>query len=108
MYTSGWPKIQKKCCQSTAEPPAWVSKKCAPRNRSSSSMICAADNGGSASMIIADDDEHHPNKQRHAHERHAFAAQADDRSTMTLMAEADAADAADEQAENPVVRAIAA
>src|SRR4030095_10283603 len=28
MYTSGCPKIQKKCCQITAEPPACVSKKC--------------------------------------------------------------------------------
>ena len=30
-YTSGWPKIQKKCIQMTADPPACVSKKCAPR-----------------------------------------------------------------------------
>ncbi len=30
-YTSGCPKIQKKCIQITAEPPACVSKKCPPR-----------------------------------------------------------------------------
>src|SRR6202049_281773 len=30
-YTSGWPKTQKKCIHITAEPPAWVSKKCPPR-----------------------------------------------------------------------------
>ena len=52
IYTSGCPKIQKKCCHKRAEPPAWVSKKRAPRKRSSNSMICAADNGGSARMII--------------------------------------------------------
>ena len=30
-------EIEKKCIQSTAEPPAWVSKNCEPRNRSSPS-----------------------------------------------------------------------
>src|SRR3954462_13207855 len=30
IYTSGWPKIQKKCCQRTADPPAWVLKKLPP------------------------------------------------------------------------------
>jgi hypothetical protein len=52
-YTSGWPKNQKKCCQSTADPPAWVSKKCALRKRSSSSMICAAESGGMMMTINA-------------------------------------------------------
>ena len=53
-YTSGWPKIQKKCCQRTAEPPACVSKKWAPRKRSKSSMIWAADSGGRASTVMAE------------------------------------------------------
>src|SRR6266550_5592036 len=44
-YTSGCPKTQKKCIQITAEPPACVSKKCAPRYRSTSNMICAAESG---------------------------------------------------------------
>ena len=44
-YTSGCPKIQKKCIQIVAEPPACVSKKCPPRYRSTSSMICAAESG---------------------------------------------------------------
>ena len=52
MYTSGCPKSQKKCCHITADPPAWVSKKCAPKNRSNSSIIWAADRGGSARRII--------------------------------------------------------
>ncbi len=30
-YTSGWPKIQKKCAHISAEPPACVSKKWPPR-----------------------------------------------------------------------------
>ena len=48
MYTSGWPKIQKKCCHKTAEPPACVLKKVPPKKRSINSMIWAADSGGSA------------------------------------------------------------
>src|SRR6266851_9328539 len=44
-YTSGCPKIQKKCIQSEADPPACASKKWPPRYRSTSNMICAADSG---------------------------------------------------------------
>src|SRR5580693_8130327 len=54
MYTSGWPKIQKKCIHSTAEPPACVSKKWEPRYRSSVSMICAAVNGLTATNTNPD------------------------------------------------------
>src|SRR5258708_40133490 len=46
IYTSGWPKIQKKCCHNTGEPPAWASKNFAPKNRSKTNMICAAESGG--------------------------------------------------------------
>ena len=34
MYTSGWAKIQKRCCQSSAEPPWLTSKKWVPTLRS--------------------------------------------------------------------------
>ena len=54
MYTSGCPKIQKKCIQIAAEPPACVSKKWPPKYRSMSSMICAAESGVSAIRTIPD------------------------------------------------------
>ena len=38
----------------TADPPACVSKKWAPRKRSKSSMIWAADSGGRASTVMAE------------------------------------------------------
>ncbi len=53
-YTSGWPKNQKKCCHITAEAPAWVSKKCAPRKRSSINMIWAAESGGRMIKVRAE------------------------------------------------------
>ena len=51
-YTSGWPNIQKKCIQSTAEPPACASKKCPPKYRSISSIIWAAESGVMAIRTI--------------------------------------------------------
>ncbi|RPK60626.1 hypothetical protein EES42_33585 [Streptomyces sp. ADI95-17] len=48
MYTSGWPKNQKRCCQSRA-PPLAGSKTCAPNFRSASSTRRAAARTGKAS-----------------------------------------------------------
>src|SRR5271165_6346474 len=53
-YTSGCPKIQKKCIQTTAEPPAWVSKKWPPRYRSTSNITCAAVSGLMARITMPD------------------------------------------------------
>ena len=47
MYTSGWPKNQKRCCQSIA-PPFAGSKICVPKSRSDSSPRSAAASGGNA------------------------------------------------------------
>src|SRR5208282_1705160 len=48
------PKIQKKCIQTTAEPPAWVSKKWPPRYRSTSNITCAAVSGLMARITMPD------------------------------------------------------
>ena len=48
MYTSGWPKIQNRCCQSSAEPPCATSKKWVPTLRSRKSRIESAVSEGSA------------------------------------------------------------
>ncbi len=48
MYTSGWPKNQKRCCHSNA-PPLAASKTCAPNFRSASSANSAAARTGKAS-----------------------------------------------------------
>ena len=51
MYTSGWPKIQKRCCQSTGWPPADGLKKLAPKARSNMSSMSATVMAGKARMI---------------------------------------------------------
>ncbi len=48
MYTSGWPKNQKRCCHRIA-PPFSASKTCAPNWRSASSTSRAAASTGKAS-----------------------------------------------------------
>ncbi|RPK52301.1 hypothetical protein EES39_02015 [Streptomyces sp. ADI92-24] len=48
MYTSGWPKNQKRCCHSNA-PPLAASNTCAPNFRSASSAKSAAARTGKAS-----------------------------------------------------------
>src|SRR5262249_24668348 len=54
MYTSGWPKNQKMCCHSSAEPPFCTSKKCAPRLRASSTIARPAVSGGKATRICTE------------------------------------------------------
>src|ERR1700746_278973 len=49
MYTSGWPKHQKKCWNSTGSPPPVGSKKVVPKLRSVSSMVMAPASTGSDS-----------------------------------------------------------
>ena len=49
MYTSGWPKNQKRCRNSVGSPPPAGSKKCVPKLRSVSSMVMAPASTGSAS-----------------------------------------------------------
>ena len=53
MYTSGWPKSQNRCCQSSASPPRVGSKKAMPKARSASSRIEARISGGKATSIIS-------------------------------------------------------
>ena len=48
MYTSGWPKIQKRCCHSSGSAPAATSKKLASNVRSNVSRINATVMTGSA------------------------------------------------------------
>ena len=48
MYTSGWPKNQKRFCQSTGTPPPATVYMCAPRCRSHHSMMSAAVSTGKA------------------------------------------------------------
>src|SRR5919109_305056 len=52
MYTSGWPKIQNRCRQSSGSPPLAGSKKGMPRARSSSSSRSAAITAGMPIMIM--------------------------------------------------------
>ena len=49
MYTSGWPKNQKRCRKSVGSPPPAGSKKCVPKLRSVSSMVMAPASTGRAS-----------------------------------------------------------
>ena len=49
MYTSGCPKSQNRCCQSTGSPPAAGTKKFAPKKRSSISSVTATVMMGKAS-----------------------------------------------------------
>ncbi len=50
MYTSGCPKNQNRCSQSTGEPWFVGSKKWVPKCRSVRSIVTAAATGGSAMM----------------------------------------------------------
>ena len=79
MYTSGWPKIQNRCCQSSGSPPAAALKKFVPKLRSKNTRISAAVTSGIANSGEERDDEHHPHEHRHAHQRHARRAHVDDR-----------------------------
>src|ERR1700729_4302118 len=49
MYTSGWPKNQNRCWNSTGSPPPSAEKKVVPKLRSVSSMVSAPARTGSAS-----------------------------------------------------------
>ena len=105
-YTSGWPKIQKKCIHRTAEPPAWVSKKCAPRKRSRESITWAAVSGEMTRRTMAAHDQVEPDQERHFAEAHAGAAETDDGSDK-VDGGADAAESGDKQAESPEIGAVA-
>ena len=48
MYTSGWPKNQKRCCQRIGQPPPPGSKMCAPRWRSANNIAPALVSIGNA------------------------------------------------------------
>ena len=50
MYTSGWPKIQKRCCHRSGSPPWAMSKNLKPSFLSSSRNTRSAVSGGSAKM----------------------------------------------------------
>ena len=50
MYTSGWPKIQNRCCQSSGSPPCATSKKWKPALRWSSRKTRSTVSGGSAKI----------------------------------------------------------
>jgi hypothetical protein len=52
MYTSGWPKNQKRCCHSSASPPLAATKKGQPNARSSSSSSVARMTAGNANTTI--------------------------------------------------------
>ena len=52
MYTSGWPKNQNRCWNSSGDPPAAGSKKWVPKRRSASSMISAPLRTGNATRIM--------------------------------------------------------
>jgi hypothetical protein len=52
MYTSGWPKNQKRCCQSKASPCLPGTKKAVPTSRSEISMLEASAMAGIEKMII--------------------------------------------------------
>src|SRR6266487_2795712 len=54
MYTSGWPKNQNTCCQSSTSPPRPGSKKVVPRRRSANSMISPAVSTGVASTTSSE------------------------------------------------------
>src|SRR6266481_388855 len=47
MYTSGWPKNQNRCWNSTGSPPASAAKKVVPKLRSVSSIVIAPASTGS-------------------------------------------------------------
>ena len=49
MYTSGWPKNQNRCCQSSGSPPCALSKNAVPKLRSVNSMVMAPASTGSDS-----------------------------------------------------------
>ena len=49
MYTSGWPKNQKMCWNSTGSPPPAAEKKLVPKNRSVSSIVTPPASTGIAS-----------------------------------------------------------
>jgi hypothetical protein len=48
MYTSGWPKIQNRCCHSSGSPPLAPLKKVAPKRRSKVSRNSATEMTGMA------------------------------------------------------------
>src|SRR5579871_1408007 len=54
MYTSGWPKIQNKCCHNSGLPPYSDSKKWKPKLRSSTKKILAVVSGGMANKTAND------------------------------------------------------
>lgn len=54
MYTSGWPKIQKICCQSTGFPPLSTLKKLAPKIRSKVSSTRPTVIAGNANNMMAE------------------------------------------------------
>ena len=51
MYTSGWPKIQKRCCQRRGSPPPAGSKKCQSKVRWSQRRMFPAESAGNAKTI---------------------------------------------------------
>ena len=54
IYTSGCPKIQKRCSQIIVFPPPATSKKLAPNKRSNINKKIPTVNGGNANKISAD------------------------------------------------------
>src|ERR671937_871114 len=54
MYTSGWPKNQNRCCQSSDEPPWATSKKWNPRRRCSSRKTQSTVSDGNAKISESD------------------------------------------------------
>ncbi len=52
MYTSGWPKIQNRCCQSSTLPPSTGSKKWVPKRRSRNSIALSRFSAGNAKITM--------------------------------------------------------
>ena len=74
MYTSGWPKIQNRCCHSSGSAPAATEKNVASNSRWNISRNSATVITGMANSSRNWIDEDHPREHRHAHQRHALGA----------------------------------
>ena len=86
MYTSGWPKNQNRCCQRSGEPPLWLriwSLIIRPAGQEETGAGGAVQNQqhaggqqhGETQQPEDGGDQPGPAGQRHAHQRHALAAQ---------------------------------
>ncbi len=106
MYTSGWPKNQKMCCQRIASPPSAGSKMAPPRWRSMSSIPNAAVSGGNADQDEQGRHEDVPGEDRHPEHPHPWRPQAVDRRDQVDRGK-DARDPDEDEADDPQIEADA-